>query len=289
MSPVTKAGSYPNTDVPAATTQRFAFGRNWQRFLQHLTEERIAVACASLRSMLQVEDFHGKAFLDVGSGSGLFSLAAMRLEAARVHSFDYDPQSVDCTREMKKRFYSDAMSWSIEQGNALDDDYLGRLGTFDVVYSWGVLHHTGDMWKALENVSRLVHPGGKLLLALYNDEGRRSKAWRLVKKLYCRNIVWRTLIVATFGSWFSIKGLIKDVLLLRKNPLARYREYKTQRGMSYFTDLLDWLGGYPFEVAKIEEVFSFFRLRGFELTNIRTPVQTKGNNEYVFLNRAMPQ
>ncbi len=51
-----------------------------------------------------METLAGNSFLDVGSGSGLFSLAAMRLGADRVHSFDYDPQSVGCTKELKRRF-----------------------------------------------------------------------------------------------------------------------------------------------------------------------------------------
>ena len=87
-----------------ARGERFEFGKNWGRFLAVLNDERISEAEASLKSMLKVEGLTGKSFLDIGSGSGLFSLAARRL-GARVHSFDYDPQSVACTAELKRRYF----------------------------------------------------------------------------------------------------------------------------------------------------------------------------------------
>jgi 2-polyprenyl-6-hydroxyphenyl methylase/3-demethylubiquinone-9 3-methyltransferase len=274
---------------PGQAETRFAFGKNWQRFLEHLDDTRIAEAEKSLRAMLELENLNGRSFLDIGCGSGLFSLAAMRLGAKKVFSFDYDPQSVACAQELKRRYFPQADNWIIEQGSALDQTYLARLGQFDVVYSWGVLHHTGNMWQALENVVAPVSPGGKLFIAIYNDQGRQSRFWKAVKQRYCRNVAWRFAIIAWFGTYIGVKGFIKDVFILRKNPLARFREYKAQRGMSYFTDILDWLGGYPFEVARPEAIFDFFRSRGFELVKLKTPVYTYANNEFVFLKRGSSQ
>src|SRR6266581_6146197 len=156
---------------------RFQFGKNWARFLSVLDSERIAEAESSLTGMLEAPDLRGRSFLDVGSGSGLFSLAAKRLGARRVHSFDYDADSVACTRELKRRFYANDADWTIEQGSVLDALYLQSLGTFDIVYSWGVLHHTGDMWRALGNAAALVGVGGRLFIALYNDQGSTSRRW----------------------------------------------------------------------------------------------------------------
>ncbi len=267
-----------------ASETRFAFGKNWQRFLKVLNDDRIIEAERSLRNMLQVEDLRGKSFLDIGSGSGLFSLAAMRLGAARVHSFDYDHHSVACTQELRRRYFQQAGNWTIEQGSVLEADYLNRLGKFDVVYSWGVLHHTGDMWLALENAIRPVAPQGKLFIALYNHQDLYSSVWTAIKRRYSQSIFWRVPIIVVCGTFLSLRGLAKDLILL-KNPLKRYTEYKKSRGMSYFTDLLDWLGGYPFEVAKPEAVFDFFRNRGFEMVKLHTVGGGLGCNEFVFVKR----
>jgi SAM-dependent methyltransferase len=207
----------------------------------------------------------------------------MRLAADRVHSFDYDPNSVACARELKRRFFPNAQNWEIERGDVLDASYLRGLGQFDVVYSWGVLHHTGNMWQALQNVAENVSPGGNLFIALYNDQDVFSGWWTRVKERYNRNQFWRWGIIAIFGSGFVVRGFIKDVVILRKNPFARYRQVRHSRGMAYVTDLLDWLGGYPFEVAKPEAVFDFFREKGLQLSKLKTAGGGPGNNQFVFV------
>src|SRR6478672_6389971 len=157
--------------------ERFGFGENWAGFLRLVDEDRIASAEQSLKQMLNSERLDGKTFLDAGSGSGLFSLAARRL-GAQVTSFDYDPDSVGCTAELRRRFFPEDSNWRVMRGSVLDRDFLASLGDFDVVYSWGVLHHTGSMWQALENVARLTKPGGTLYISIYNDQGFKSRIWR---------------------------------------------------------------------------------------------------------------
>ncbi len=265
-----------------AEGRRFAFGAHWAAFLERLTPERIAEAERSLREMLGRERLDGLAFLDVGSGSGLFSLAARRL-GARVTSFDFDPKSVACTEELRRRYAPDEGQWAIFEGSALDDALIARLGTFDIVYSWGVLHHTGSMWKALGNVAGVVRPGGTLFIAIYNYQVYWTAFYTRIKRLYValpRPL--RFLVSGPYVVTQVVKGLVRDVLLLR-NPVERYRERIRQRGMSMWHDWIDWIGGYPFEAVPPEAIFNFFRERGFSLERLVTCGGGQGCNEFVFI------
>jgi len=271
-------------EAPAGDDARFAFGHNWQRFLGSVDAHRIAEAQASLQAFLEAEDLRGRSFLDLGCGSGLSSLAAIRLGAARVVSLDYDAESVAAATELRRRFMPDADGWVIERGDALDAAALRTHGRFDVVYSWGVLHHTGNLWLALENASDCVADGGLLYVAVYNDQGRTSRLWRAIKQTYNRlPDALRPVYVALVMGPRELRHAAGRALAGRPLDYIRsWTDYREHRGMSRWHDLVDWVGGLPFEVAKPEDVFDFCHARGLELLRLKTSAGGLGCNEFVF-------
>jgi 2-polyprenyl-6-hydroxyphenyl methylase/3-demethylubiquinone-9 3-methyltransferase len=269
-----------------AEGKRFEFGKNWTSFLAAVTDDHVREAERSLAEMLGVDSLEGKRFLDAGSGSGLLSLAARRL-GATVYSFDYDPASAACTAELRRRYSPDDRGWTVGEGSVLDAAYMASLGRFDVVCSWGVLHHTGNMWKALGLIAGNVAPGGWLYIAIYNDQGWLSRYWTAVKKLYCSGTAGRLAVSAAIMPYFALRALVAS-LVRHRDPVTYFREYRRRRGMSAYHDWVDWLGGYPFEVAAPEAIFRFYRDLGFELRNLET-TNRQGCNQFVFERRPGPR
>jgi 2-polyprenyl-3-methyl-5-hydroxy-6-metoxy-1,4-benzoquinol methylase len=269
--------------IEVASGERFEFGKNWTAFLSVLDDDRIATAEASLKEMLDCEDLNRKRFLDIGSGSGLFSLAARRL-GATVHSFDFDSNSFSCTQELRRRYFPGDQNWRVEQGSALDADYVSTLGRFDIVYSWGVLHHTGEMWRALGNAAIPVAKGGKLFIAIYNDTGSQSRRWHWIKKTYCRlpRLLKTPFALAAIAPE-EMKAIASSLVQFQPmRYLSSWTAYKNGRGMSRWYDIIDWVGGYPYEVATVDQIFDFYKERGFALRKIKSGGVGLGCNEFVF-------
>jgi SAM-dependent methyltransferase len=254
----------------------FSFGVNWKKYLTDLNESTIRRAEKSFTSFTRLPSLSDCTFLDVGCGSGLTSLVAYRLGAKSVVSIDVDPNSIDCTTALRAQFADDHKRWSIKHGSALDRDFLASLGTFSYVCSWGVLMCTGAMWQAINNVADCVEPGGKMHIALYN-ETKHSARWLKIKKL-C-NRYPRTAFPAIKLSY----GLYVYSRLLSRleSPVKYHRDYKELRGMNFWRDVDDWLGGLPYEYCKPDPVINLLSDRGFSLLRLSTTVSS-GNNEFLF-------
>lgn len=256
----------------------FSFGENWQNFISSIDEDSIQNAKSSLTEFLGLENLKGKSFLDIGCGSGLFSYAAFCLGAKKLVSFDVDQLSVNCCKYLFAKANSPE-NWELYRGSILDNNFISGLERADIVYSWGVLHHTGKMFEAIKNSARLVNKGGYFFIAIYNkDEGKRgSEFWLRIKKLYNYSPVIGKRILETL----YILSYFGSEVIKFKNPLRNIRS--KGRGMSFRTDVIDWLGGLPYEFATVEEITSFMSTEfpDLNLVNVKR-VTGLDNNWYLF-------
>lgn len=262
---------------------RYNFGKNWAHYVDGIDgefDQTLDLAKQYLCDVFGIEKIIGKSFIDVGSGSGLFSLAAVELGAARVLSIDYDPDSVMTTNSLKdKTKYSDE-KWAVIQGDLLDKLLVDKLGTFDLVHCAGVAHHTGEMMLALANLDNLVAKNGYLFESIYNRISIFSSLWHKIKYLYNKFRWLRPLIKISYVvSWFLYW------MFNRKWPLTEVKNFgKNGRGMNFYRDIDDWLGGYPYEYANAGEIVNFYFSKDYDLTYF-VASNNWGLNNFVFRQR----
>jgi predicted O-methyltransferase YrrM len=262
-----------------ALDRRFAFGRNWREYVErHLSEERVEIARRHILDFLGSEDVKGKSFLDIGSGSGINSLAALRAGASRVVSFDYDPEAVAATA-MVKLLEGNPSRWTVMHGSAIDPEFMRSLGQFDVVYAWGVLHHTGDQWLAFRLAAERVAPRGSFYVAMYTSDvflpPHDADFWLGIKRRHVEGNTWVRRKLEYWYAWEVLSERYRAGVM----PWTYIRDYRQSRGMSFWTDVKDWVGGWPMQFSSIDEVKRLANELSLALVNIKTG---HANTEYLF-------
>lgn len=270
--------TYVNKEAASRSGEQidFSFGKNWLAYVSGLEERHIAAAQRSFVESTGLDSLAGYTFLDAGCGSGLSSLVALRLKADKVVSFDIDPSSVACTEQLRSRFAPDTSRWEVHTRSLLDRDLPLKIAPASMVCCWGVAHHTGSMWEAIDHVARCVAERGMLLLAIYNRT-KHSGTWLTIKRLYnwVPAPMKKLLLLGFHARTFT------SLILHGQNPLRFLDQYVRNRGMSYFRDVEDWLGGLPYEYAAVDEVTAFLAPKGFELVRVNHAA-SHGCNEFVF-------
>ena len=251
---------------------RFKFGKNWKSYSRNINNETINVAQDSIKEFLKLDNLKGLKVLDAGCGSGIFSLASYNLGAKIIHSIDLDPICIETTKRLKEKFVNKIKdNWSINIKSILELNQK-ECYDYDIVYSWGVIHHTGNLDLAFDNLYKSVRIGGLLALSIYNDQGWLSKFWLIVKRIYNTNKLSMLLILLLFMPYFIFKSTITFLLLGKKQ----------RRGMNIINNIIDWLGGYPFEVRSPYALIKYANKYNLKLIKINTVGNKHGCNEYLF-------
>ena len=260
---------------------QFDFGSNWKEFsAKALSPEKIQQARNDFQTLMAGINIRGVTLLDIGFGQGLTLLISTELGAITA-GCEINPISIEVLEFNKQKFPKiKDCSIPIITGSILDPKIISDLkkvdflhgNLYDIVHSWGVLHHTGNMWEAIKITSDLVKPNGHFIISIYNRHWT-SKIWLLIKWLYNKSpqIIKKLLVYTFFPIIYVAKYIVTG-----KNPA------KSKRGMDFYFDVIDWVGGYPYEYATKDEIAKYVENLGFKCLRCISATVPTGCNQFVF-------
>ena len=197
-----------------------------------------------IHSFAQFTRYHGQRVLEVGFGAGTDLIQWLRA-GARV-------SGIDLTEEALANVSHRIQVYGLPQPESLqvaDAEHLPfPSNTFDLGYSWGVLHHTPDTAKALAELVRVVRPGGQIKIMLYNRRGLYAwKMWVKHALLKCRP--WKSLRWVLWNHIESVgtKGFTDKEVEQMLAPLGltdvRMERFITSNDRVMRRSFPYWLGG----------------------------------------------
>jgi SAM-dependent methyltransferase len=253
-----------------------SFGFQWQLYartqLDDASSQRSERAFRR-RTGFRPEDLAGKLVLDVGCGMGRFAEVATRW-GAHVVGIDLSLASEVAAKNLAER------TATIFQADVFKLPFAP--GSFDYIYSIGVLHHTPDCEKAFMGLPKLLKPGGQIaiwLYSAYNPWYRMSDVYRKVTKRmkpqtlhkFCR------LVVPLYGLHQGLKK-IPLVGRLASSSLAWLVPMSHNKDATWrVLDTFDWYSPWYQSKHTYEEVFRWFEDCGLQdLKVIEQPIAVRG-------------
>jgi 2-polyprenyl-6-hydroxyphenyl methylase/3-demethylubiquinone-9 3-methyltransferase len=234
------------------TKRRFAFGKNWLSYTKRsLNGPRLTKAVEAFERLFAGIELKGRSFLDVGFGQGLTTAIAAS-KGCKVMAIDIDPDNIKALQTTAEALGLDPSLIQVQVASILDESLVARYQDhFDIVHSWGVLHHTGQMETAIANTCRMVRRGGYLIIAIYNRHWS-SPFWKGVKYTYniCPGPIQRLMVLVFYPIVYTAKWLVT--------------------------------GKDPYEYASIDQVRQMVEPYGFTAVRIRPAGVPTGCNEFIF-------
>jgi ubiquinone/menaquinone biosynthesis C-methylase UbiE len=197
------------------------------------------------------EEVKGKAVLDSGCGTGIFSIIFAKNGAGQVTGIDISPGSLGTAESLKQKF--GLTNARFEQQDMLHLPYDDA--SFDIVWAWGTVHHTTDPLGAIDGLIRVLKPGGSILLAIYKK----------TKVTWIHEAIRRTLVKTPRRSW----NALAKIMAFFGTPIVWVfkRREKARKGESLSELILDWYFVPIRHYYKPDEIRTRLEGKGFAIEN----------------------
>tara|TARA_B100001063_G_C16709692_1_gene527317 strand:+ start:122 stop:1153 length:1032 start_codon:yes stop_codon:yes gene_type:complete len=172
-----KLGCYEQDISKEKINTQLLYGKLWkERFLDFSLDQTKFLKKLLNKLDFDIKKIKGKKILDMGCGSGRFTSAFAKLGAKKVYGVDLGSDGISVAKKLTKKF--NIKNATFKNASVLNMPFKNNY--FDFVFCKGVLHHTGNLKRGLDEFIRMIKINGYGYLYLY---GRGGIFWYSRKKM----------------------------------------------------------------------------------------------------------